>query len=365
MRSMPASSWANLPGKRKSPSRPGSIAPCSGTWKTRIGGARCGNNPIPVNVSDCWPPWRREVCVHVVVTGAKGQLARALAEYGPAHRIRVTAIGRPHFDLCRPETVAQAIAPLQPDVIVNAAAYTAVDQAEREPDLAQRINAAGAGAVAQCAAGLGIPIVQLSTDYVFDGRKPAPYVEQDVLAPLGAYGASKAAGERAVRAATSDHAILRTAWLYSPFGGNFVATMLRLARSNSRIRVVADQSGSPSYALDLADGIFKVARNLLERPSEPALRGVFHMAGSGRTTWAEFAGAIFELAARRGGPAASVEPITTADYRSLAVRPANSCLNCDKLARVHQVVLPPWRASLAAYIGRLFPEGQAAHMAQP
>ncbi|MFC4172956.1 dTDP-4-dehydrorhamnose reductase [Microvirga sp. GCM10011540] len=291
--------------------------------------------------------------MHILVTGTEGQVAKALAERGPALGGRITAIGRPDLDLSRPETILPALRQAAPDVVVNAAAYTAVDQAETEPEAALAINGQGAAAVAAAAAALGLPVVHLSTDYVFDGTLDRPYRESDPESPLGAYGHSKLAGEKAVAAATRDHAILRTAWVYSPFGKNFVRTMLRLAKDRDEVAVVADQKGSPTSALDIADGVVTVARNLLERPSDDSLRGVFHMTGAGSTTWAGLATHVFEQSARLGGPSARVRPIATAEYPTPAKRPANSTLDCTKLAAVHGARLPEWQSSVAACIRRL------------
>jgi dTDP-4-dehydrorhamnose reductase len=230
-----------------------------------------------------------------------------------------------------------------------------VDKAESEPDLAFAINESGARAVARAASRLGVPLVHLSTDYVFDGTKEAPYVEDDATGPTGVYGASKLAGERAVLAEHDNCAILRTAWVYSPFGANFVKTMLRLAASRDEIGIVADQRGNPTSALDIADGVLAVAANLLRR-NEPALRGVFHMTAEGDASWAEFAEAIFAAAARSGGPGASVKRIAAADYSTPARRPANSRLDCGKLARTHNVRLPSWRPSTEAVVTRLLNE---------
>jgi dTDP-4-dehydrorhamnose reductase len=206
---------------------------------------------------------------------------------------------------------------------------------------------------------MNAPVIQISTDYVFDGTASRPYREDDATGPLGVYGASKLLGEEAVADSNPDHAILRTAWIYSPFGKNFVKTMLRLAADRDEIGVVADQVGSPTGALDIADGVLAVARNLLERPQERALRGVFHMAGGGFASWAEFAREIFSVSARLGGPAARVRPIGTADYPTPARRPANSRLDCAKLAAIHGVALPPWQTSLETCIRRLVGDGQA------
>ena len=289
----------------------------------------------------------------LAVTGRAGQVVRALCERGQASGVTVMALGRPDLDLAQPDTVAAALRAATPDAVVNAAAYTAVDKAESEPGLALAVNGAGAAAVAQAAAELRVPILQLSTDYVFDGSAERPYREDDPVGPLGVYGRSKLAGEEAVAAAGADHAILRTAWVYSPFGANFVKTMLRVAATRPALSVVADQHGCPTAAHDIADAVLAVARNLVERPDEPTLRGIFHMTGSGEATWAEFAEAIFAISGDLGGPKAAVTPIRTADYPTPAKRPKNSRLDGSKLARVHGVTLPAWRTSLQACVSRL------------
>jgi dTDP-4-dehydrorhamnose reductase len=291
--------------------------------------------------------------MRLLVTGTTGQVARALAERGPAHGVGIALVGRPTLDLTRPSSVRPAIQASGGDVIVNAAAYTSVDQAETDPHIADAVNGAGAGFVAEAAAALGIPIIHLSTDYVFDGGSDNPYRETDAVCPLGAYGRSKLAGENAVLAAASDSAILRTAWVYSPFGRNFVTTMLRLAATREDVSVVGDQHGSPTCAQDVADGIIQVCRNLLAHPDNPTLRGVFHMTGAGAATWAEFAKAIFAFSERRGGPSARVRVITTKEYPTAARRPANSRLDNAKLMAIHGVQLPLWRTSLATCVGRI------------
>ncbi|HEV7326593.1 MAG TPA: dTDP-4-dehydrorhamnose reductase [Bosea sp. (in: a-proteobacteria)] len=290
--------------------------------------------------------------MRVVVTGWTGQVVRAMLERVPAG-VEVVALRRPELDLALPKTVAPALRAARPDVIVNAAAYTAVDQAESEADLAMRINGQAAGEAARAAAVLGIPAIQISTDYVFDGGLGRPYREDDPTGPISAYGASKLAGEQAVAAATTNHAILRTAWIYSPFGKNFVRTMLRLAETREEVGVVADQAGCPTSALDIADAVFAVARNLAARPQDAALRGIFHMSAAGEAVWADVAEAIFAERERLGGGPVAVRRIATVDYPTPARRPANSRLDCGKLARVHGVRLPEWRGSLAACVGRL------------
>lgn len=268
----------------------------------------------------------------------------------------VVTLARPEVDLLDPAAVSTAIAAVRPDAVINAAAFTAVDLAETEREQAMRINAAGAGAVAAAATAIGVPVVQLSTDYVFDGGLDRPYREDDAPAPLGVYGASKLAGERAVAAASPEHAILRTSWVYSPFGTNFVRTMLALAASRDEVAVVRDQHGAPTSALDIADGVFSVVRNLLTRPEDVALRGVFHMTGGGETNWAGFAAAIFAASAAVGGPSARVRPIPTSDYPTPARRPANSRLDNTRLAARHGVRLPDWTVSLTPCVARLVAE---------
>jgi len=291
--------------------------------------------------------------MRVVVTGREGQVARSLIERGSATGHVVVPLGRPALDLAGdPDAIVEAIEGARPDVVVSAAAYTAVDKAESEPDLAFAVNERGAGAVARAARTLGVPLVHLSTDYVFDGTKPSPYSEEDEAAPTGVYGASKLAGEKAVVAESANSAILRTAWVYSPFGANFVKTMLRLAGDREEVGVVADQHGNPTSALDIAEGVLAVAANLLGNP-DPALRGVFHMTAAGEASWADFAETIFAVSAARGGPTARVKRIATADYPTPAKRPANSRLDCAKLERSHGIALSDWRSSTETIIGRL------------
>ncbi len=292
--------------------------------------------------------------MRILVTGTQGQVARSLIERAPAS-VEVLALGRPEIDLADPASIRNAFDARAPDVVVNAAAYTAVDKAETEEALAFRINGEGAGIVAECARRLGAPIIQLSTDYVFDGSAGRPYREDDPVQPIGAYGRSKLAGEEAVAGANPRHAILRTAWVYSPFGANFVKTMLRLGETRSEVSVVADQVGSPTSALDIADAVFAVATLLLARPA-PEKYGVFHMTGEGEASWAEFAETIFAQAHALGRPAVKVTPITTADYPTPARRPANSRLDGARLARDYGLALPPWRDSLRIVVERLLAE---------
>jgi dTDP-4-dehydrorhamnose reductase len=293
------------------------------------------------------------VSLRIAVTGRQGQLARALGEGGAAFNVEIVHLGRPQLDLAAPETVELALKAAEPDIVVNAAAYTAVDKAEQEPAIADLINGTSAGVVAKAARAIGVPIIQVSTDYVFEGAKSSPYVEEDPVAPTSAYGTSKLAGELAVAAATDDHVILRTAWVYAPYGKNFVRTMLKLAESRSEVRVVADQHGCPTYAPDIATAIFRIARNVLTEPFNQRLRGIFHLAGRGETSWAGFAAEIFSFLAAKGIRVPTLTSITSAEYPTPARRPPNSQLNCSKLKRIHGIELPPWRESLRICLDRL------------
>lgn len=292
--------------------------------------------------------------MRIAVTGTAGQIVTSLLERGKAAGHEVIAIGRPDLDLADPASVIRALEATKLDLIVSAAAYTAVDKAETERDFAFAVNGAGAGAVAQTAKKLGVPVIHISTDYVFDGTLDRPYVETDPTGPTGVYGASKLAGERAVLAVSDNSAVLRVAWVYSPFGGNFVETMLRLAADRDELGVVGDQVGNPTSALAIADAILQVATNMVS-DSSLALRGIFHMTASGEASWADFAQAIFAASAARGGPSASVRHIGTADYPTSATRPANSRLDCTRIAQAHGVTLPDWRTSLDEVMDRLQP----------
>jgi len=291
----------------------------------------------------------------ILVTGGAGQLATALArEGGPAVRV----VGRPHFDFDRPETIDQAFAAASPALVVNAAAWTAVDAAEKEPEAAMRANRDGPARLAELCAEAGIPLIHVSTDYVFDGNKGAPYLEDDPTAPTGVYGATKLEGEQAVLAA-DQAVILRTSWVYSATGKNFVRTMLSLAETRDHLRVVADQKGCPTAAADLARVILDIGERLNDG-WRPEYRGVFHAAGTGWTTWHGLADAAFAEAAKYGRRRPTVEPITTAEYPTPAKRPADSRLDCGKLRRVFGLAQPEWRASLERTIAELLAPAHAA-----
>lgn len=278
--------------------------------------------------------------MRLLVIGESGQLARALAP-----KRGVTCVGRAGFDLSRASVEsAQALLRANPcDAVINAAGYTQVDSAESNSSAAYALNETGPRALAQACAAIDIPLVHISTDYVFDGRKAGAYVEDDPVAPRSVYGASKAAGERAVREIGVRAAIVRTSWLYSAGGSNFARTMLRLAQSQDEVRVVNDQHGAPTWVDDLADASYAIAARLFER--DPSAEGIFHFANSGATTWAGFAEAVFEHARARSWPAAAVTRITTAEFPTAAPRPQNSRLDMSKYAAL---IAPPrpWQEAL-------------------
>lgn len=285
----------------------------------------------------------------ILVTGGTGQLASALAARAP---VRLT--GRPEFDFDRPETIEAVFHAARPAFVVNAAAYTAVDKAETDQEAAFRANRDGPALLARLCAAADIPFIHVSTDYVFDGRKPSPYVETDPVAPQGVYGASKLAGEQAVLAAGGKSIILRTAWVYAETGKNFVRTMLSVGKSRDRLTVVADQVGCPTTAGDLADAILAIVGTLRRDGWRPGYNGIFHAAGSGETSWHGLAVASFEEAARHGARMPEVVPIATADWPTPAKRPANSRLDCGKLQGTFGVRLPHWRDSLTRTIDRIY-----------
>ena len=291
--------------------------------------------------------------MRILVTGKEGQVdtsLQALADTQPD--IELIRIGLPEADLSRPETLDSLVRGARPDVIISSAAYTAVDKAESEADLAQRINGDGPGRLAQLAAELNIPILHLSTDYVFAGDKDGVYDEDDMPAPVSVYGKTKLSGEDQIRAATPNHVVLRTAWVYSPYGNNFVKTMLRLGETRDEINVVADQHGCPTYAPEIARALLAVARKVAA-DADPGLRGVFHLTGEGETTWAGFARGIFEGAGKRGRKPVAVNDIPTSAYPTPASRPANSRLSGKKLKNVYGLSLDPWRVSLAECLDQL------------
>lgn len=292
--------------------------------------------------------------LRLAVTGLKGQVVSALIERAPKN-IEIIALGRPQLELTRREAVLTSLRHAGCDAIINAAAYTQVDKAESEPERALEINGAGAGNVAEAAAALNVPLIHLSTDYVFDGRLGHPYREDDETNPTSVYGRSKLIGEEKVKAAHANHVILRTAWVYSPFGTNFVKTMLRLGAERDEVSVVDDQIGNPTNALDIADALIDIATRLKIEPSM-ILRGTFHLTGGGDASWADVAEYVFKLAETHSTKPVKVRRITTQEYPTAAMRPSNSRLDNSKLEDVYAIRMKDWRSSLTPVVERLLQE---------
>lgn len=288
----------------------------------------------------------------ILVAGRTGQLARTLVALANECKLPLLAVGRPELDLSNAASIDQIVNAHSPRAIVNAAAYTLVDKAEAEPDAAYKINRDGAAHLAQAAARLRVPLIHVSTDYVFDGKKAAPYKENDRTSPMSIYGRSKRDGEIAVLNAYPAAVVVRTSWVYSSYGQNFVKTMLRLAGTRDHVRVVDDQHGAPTSARDLARAILEIVEKIEGNPKENR-GGIYHLAASGETTWYGFAAAIFAGWAYRGKPVPTLEAIKTADYPTPAQRPANSRLDCSKAARVFGIRLPPWRQALEMCLDEL------------
>lgn len=285
----------------------------------------------------------------ILLTGASGQvgreLQRTLATLG-----RVVAPGHADFDLARPDTLADALRVIKPDLIVNPAAYTAVDKAEAEQELAYAVNAEAPLALAKEAARRGITLVHYSTDYVFDGRQLGAYAEHDAPHPLGVYGASKLAGEELVQASGADHLILRTSWVYGTHGKNFLLTMQRLAREREKLSVVADQFGAPTWSRSLAEATAQMLALWLApgatQDDRQRLSGVYHMSCGGRTSWHGFASAILQNMLDRGERIPDLKAISTMEYPTPAQRPANSVLSNDKLQKAFGIRMPDWEEAL-------------------
>jgi dTDP-4-dehydrorhamnose reductase len=282
-----------------------------------------------------------------LVFGTTGQLGIELARRAPRGALLI-ALGREAADLTHPATCAALVATTDADVVINAAAYTAVDAAEGDRETAHLVNAAAPGAMAEAAARRGIPFLHVSTDYVFGGTGTRPWREDDPTAPLGAYGASKLDGEGLIAAAAGEHVILRASWVFSAHGRNFVKTMLRLGAELDSLSVVADQRGGPTAAADIAGALWTIARAFTDGAGKS---GVFHYAGAPDVTWADFAEAIFAVSSLPARP--KVRRIATTDYPTPARRPANSALDCARIRAAYGIERPDWRASLARVIREL------------
>nr|WP_272905156.1 dTDP-4-dehydrorhamnose reductase [Pseudomonas petrae] len=281
--------------------------------------------------------------MRILISGQQGQVSHSLQQR-LQNMGELIVLGRDQLDLSQPESIRPMVRDIKPDLIINAAAHTAVDQAESEPDLAFAINATSPGVFAEEAAALGIPLIHYSTDYVFDGSKQSAWVESDTPNPLGVYGSSKLAGERAIAAAGGQHLILRTSWVYSLTGRNFLLTMQRLLQEREKLSIVADQIGAPTWAGTIAAS----TGALIERWREgaPGAWGVYHLTASGETSWFGFAEAIGQQLINSGKPCAVLEPIASSAYPTPAARPLNSRLDCSRLQREWGVSQPDWHDTL-------------------
>jgi dTDP-4-dehydrorhamnose reductase len=280
----------------------------------------------------------------VLITGASGQVGGAVARLAVARGTQVWAPLRAELDLTEQADIVAAIARAPWSAVINCGAYTAVDRAETEPDLARAINAVAPALLARETARAGIPIIHVSTDYVFDGTKSAPYTEDDPVGPVSVYGRTKEAGEAAIRAVHPNHAIIRTAWVVSAGGANFINTMLRLGAERDQMSVVDDQIGCPSNAEDIAAAILTVADNLGSRS------GTWHMVNGGEATWYDLAAHIYAETKRRGLPTPTLSPITTADYPTPARRPANSRLSTARLTQDFDITPRAWQDAVDAIL---------------
>jgi dTDP-4-dehydrorhamnose reductase len=281
--------------------------------------------------------------LRILIIGQHGQVSQALQHHLQSMG-ELIVLGRDQLDLSQPESLRPVVRDIKPDLIINAAAHTAVDQAESEPDLAFAINATSPGVFAEEAAALGIPLIHYSTDYVFDGSKAGAWVESDAPNPLGVYGSSKLAGERAIAAAGGQHLILRTSWVYSLTGRNFLLTMQRLLQEREKLSIVADQIGAPTWAGTIAASTGALIERW--RGGAPGAWGVYHLTASGETSWFGFAEAIGQQLINSGKPCAALEPIPSSAYPTPAARPLNSRLDCSLLQREWGVSQPDWHDAL-------------------
>ena len=295
----------------------------------------------------------------VLVIGARGQLAIALKEVATFQQVNVTTLGRPELDLVRPKSIRSAVKRLEPQIVINTAAYTAADEAEEHADLAYALNRDGAHDVAKVCAETNTPLIHISTDYVFDGSARRPNSEVDCTIPLNVYGMSKLEGERAVSESIEQHVILRTAWVHSPFANNFVKTILSMTENQHEIRIVNDQIGNPTYAPHLATGILEMCRQITRRESKTSPWGTYHLTGSGEATWYELAREVVERSRSLGGPTTRLRAITTREYPTKAIRPADSRLDCSKCQDAFGIKLPEWRSGVADCVKRLLTQSIA------
>jgi dTDP-4-dehydrorhamnose reductase len=299
--------------------------------------------------------------MRILAAGWHGQIASAFMQIAPQRKdISAFAIGRPGLDICEPRSVERALGDIRPDVLINLAGYTDVDGAESEQELAFALNSVGARLLAEAAARRNLPIIHISSSYVFDGRKASPYVETDETAPSTIYGKSKLAGEAEVRRANPKHIILRTEWIHSPFGRCFVSNILQRAQLGIPLKVVNDQYGNPTYAPHLVDVILEVAAYLTSRPQKNIPWGVFHAAGSGTATWYDVAEEVLVKSEQMTELSFDLSAIPSAEYSTRTQRSPNSQLDCLKLEQIFGAKLPPWQKGVQECVERLLAPGPSA-----
>lgn len=278
----------------------------------------------------------------ILVTGRNGQVAQSML-HSTQEDVEIVALGRPELDITDKTSIAKAVQVYKPDIVVNAAAYTAVDKAETEIQEAFAVNRDGAKNVAEVGQDNGLPIIHISTDYVFNGQNENGYKEDDAPGPLNVYGLSKLEGEWGVMEANPDHIILRTAWVYSRFGNNFVKTMIRLAQTHDEINVVSDQWGTPTSADFIANNIITIGKQVTGKIPPQNWRGIFHLVPDGKTNWADFAREVFSLSKKTGEKLCNIRSISSLEYRTSATRPKNSLLNNEKIRSTFKLQIIGWK----------------------
>jgi dTDP-4-dehydrorhamnose reductase len=290
-----------------------------------------------------------EDCIDILVLGRSGQVAKSFVDAAELLPVRLTAVGRPSFDITQLAEVRASLNNAMPDIVINAAAYTAVDKAETDEEAAKLINAIAASKIAEATKEMNIPLIHISTDYVFDGRKKTPYVECDETSPQNVYGQTKLLGEKWVLQENPQSMIARTSWIYSKYGTNFVKTMLRLGQERSEISIVADQFGSPTSAFDLAYGLLCSAIKIVNEPQEEMF-GIFHASGRGSATWFDFADYAFYFAQSNSFESPKIIPVNSEKFKTVARRPSNSRLLTSKFERVFKHRFPYWTSSLEGVV---------------
>ena len=291
--------------------------------------------------------------MRILVAGWHGQVAHALSERSALRDdVSAMAVGRPAVELSDHSSIGRLLFDIDPDVVINTAAFTDVDGAEDQPERARRENAYGAALLAQNAARRSVPIIHLSTAHVFDGHRQTPYTEDHKAEPINTYGRTKLEGEQSVAAANPSHVIVRTGWIHSPFGRNFVTSLIQRAQVEEAMQFVSDQTGAPTYAIHLADALLDIAKRLVRSP-DPSLCGTYHLAGSGTASWYDMAARALQFSKQLDGPTAQLQPAPYTQFPARSPRPHHACLDCTKASRVFAVSLPAWQDGVDACVRRI------------